>query len=89
METTPKQSKSSEQPTTIRVSKFAIIGITLALFNFILYTIIARICNTNDYLWLISFFSTGVTAILAYILHSRITWKERMPTKTGVINFFI
>lgn len=73
-----------------RTGKFAIIGIILALFNFAIYTFLARVVfNSNELLWLDSIISYLLATILAYILHSKITWKERTPTKTGVIMFFI
>ena len=40
-------------------------------------------------LWLSSFIATFITTILAYILHSRITWKERTITKSAIYKFFI
>ena len=73
-----------------RAGKFVIIGIVLTLFNFGLYTLIARlIINNNDFLWLSTLLSTLATTLLAYILHSKITWKERDPGKLGIIKFFI
>ncbi len=72
------------------VIKYTFIGIFLAVFNFGLYTIIARYAiNNNDLLWLSTLISSTITAILAYILHSKITWKERYPGKSGVIKFII
>ena len=85
-----KHPTKSEPTTTVRVSKFAIIGTILAIFNYLLYTFIALvIINDNSLLWLSSLISTAITVVLAYVLHSKITWKERTPTKVGVINFFI
>ena len=73
-----------------RAGKFIIIGIVLTLFNFGLYTLIARlIINNNDFLWLSTLLSTLATTFLAYFLHSKITWKERDPGKLGIIKFFI
>ena len=73
-----------------RVGKFTIIGAILTIFNFIVYTIIARvIINDNELLWIDSIISYCLATILAYILHSKVTWKERTPSKSGVINFFI
>ncbi len=73
-----------------RVSKFFFVGLTLAIFNYLLYTFFALvIINNSNLLWLSSLISTSVTTVLAYLLHSRITWQERRPTKTGVINFFV
>lgn len=73
-----------------RIGKFAIIGIVLTLFNFVLYTFIARIIlGNNNLLWLDSAISYALTTILAYILHSKITWLERSVTKHGILMFFI
>ena len=36
-----------------------------------------------------SFIASAFTTILAYILHSKITWKERNPGKTGIYKFLI
>lgn len=81
----------NDSPTTAkRVGKFTIVGLSLALFNYLLYTFFALVIfKNNELLWLSSLISTSITTILAYILHSRITWRERTPTKTGIINFFI
>ncbi len=76
--------------TTKRVGKFIIIGIILTLFNFLIYTLIARLVfNNNDLLWLDSMVSYLLTTVLAYILHSKITWKERDPGQSGIIKFFL
>ena len=76
--------------TTLRIGKFAIIGAILALFNFAIYTFLARIIfNSNELLWFDSIISYALATILAYILHSRITWKERHITKRGIIMFFL
>lgn len=73
-----------------RVGKYFIIGLTITAFNFVLYTIIARyIINNNDYLWLSTLISTLITTIVAYLLHSRITWKEKSPGRSGIYRFFI
>ena len=76
--------------TTKRVGKFAIIGVILSAFNFLVYTFLARIVfSNNELLWLDSMISYLLATILAYLLHSRITWKERYPGKSGIIKFFI
>ena len=81
--------KKSEPSTTVRAGKYTFVGIILTIFNFGLYTIIARLMGNNDFLWLDTLISTAATTILAYILHSRITWKERDPGKSGIYKFFI
>ena len=70
--------------------RYFIIGVSITIFNFLLYSVIANyIIKNNDLLWLSSFISTFFTTILAYFLHSRITWKDRNVTKVAVIRFFI
>lgn len=87
----PEAKKAQKTPkTTVRVGKFAIIGFVLTIFNYILYSVLANlIINNNDFLWLSTFISTLIATILAYILHSRITWKERQITKTAKYRFFV
>ena len=74
---------------TKRAGKFVVIGIILTLFNFIIYTILARLINNNDYLWLDTIVSYIFATFLGYILHSKITWQERNPGKTSIIKFFL
>ena len=79
-----------KKETKKRVGKFTIIGIILTIFNFLIYTFLARVIfNGNDLLWLISIISYTLATILAYVLHSKITWKERPVTKHGILMFFI
>lgn len=76
--------------TTARTGIFLVVGIAITLFNFLIYTLLARlIFNNNELLWLDSIVSYVLATFLAYLLHSKITWKERKVTKTGIINFFI
>ena len=92
-EETEAQSKDIELKdvkTSKHASRYLFIGIALAIFNYGLYTLIANvIINNNDLLWLSSFIASAFTTILAYILHSKITWKERNPGKTGIYKFLI
>ena len=81
--------KSGAPSTTVRASKYTFVGIILTVFNFGLYTLIARIIGNNEFLWLATLIATSATTILAYFLHSKITWKERTPNKTSIIKFFI
>ena len=85
-----RQSSKPPSKPTFRIGKFAIIGIILSLSNFAIYTFLARVIfNTNELLWLDSIISYALAAILAYILHSKITWKERPVTRRGIIMFFL
>lgn len=91
-EVTPEKTSDPQKDvkTSKHASRYLIIGITLAIFNYTLYTILANIIiKNNDLLWLSSFISTGLTTILAYILHSKITWKERPISKATIYKFFI
>ena len=78
----------SKKETAKRASKYTIIGIILTGFNFVVYTILARIINNNDLLWLCSMIAYIIATFLAFVLHSKITWKERKPGKAGIIKFF-
>lgn len=72
-----------------RILKYIGVGIALSVFNFAVYAIIVRVINNSDLLWLSNMLATLVTTILAFILHSKITWKEHHPGKAGVVRFFI
>ena len=89
-----KNATSADNNKDVKTSKHAIryllVGISLTVFNYGTYSIIANlIINNNDLLWLSSFIASALTTILAYFLHSKITWKERSPGKTGVYKFFL
>ena len=73
-----------------RATRYVLVGIAITVFNYGFYSILANlIIKNNDYLWLSSLISTVASTILAYILHSRITWKERPITKTALYKFLI
>ena len=75
--------------TSRHAGRYLVVGSILTIFNFGFYTILARIVNNNNLLWLSTLISTFFTVFLGYLLHSRITWKERDPGKLGVYKFFI
>ena len=76
--------------TTARMSKYVIIGIILTICSFTIYTFLARIViNNNIFLWIASAISCIFATILAYFLHSKITWQERPVTKHGRLMFFV
>lgn len=82
--------KKSETKTSRHAIRYVIVGVVLTVFNYILYSILANLIIKNqDLLWLATFIATTITTILAYILHSKITWKERHVTKTAIYKFFI
>ena len=82
--------KAIDVKTSKHATRYLIVGITLTVFNYSLYTVIANfIIKNNDLLWLSTLISTFITTIVAYLMHSKITWKERNVTKTAVYKFFI
>ena len=91
-----KTTKSTTSPdqkdvkTSEHATRYVIVGIIVTLFNFLLYTLLSNVFfKNNDILWLAAFISTAITTFVAYLLHSKITWKERPVTKTAIIKFFI
>lgn len=86
-----KSEKSTKDVKTSRHAiRYVFVGIALTIFNYIFYAILSNlIIKNNDLIWLSNLIATTVTAILAYILHSKITWKEREITKTSIYKFFI
>ena len=83
--------KSTPDVSTARhAGRYILVGITIAAFNYLVYQLIARLLIKNsDLLWLSNLIATTLAVIVAYILHSRITWKERSPGRSGIIRFFI
>lgn len=80
----------SDIKTSRHATRYFFVGIGITAFNYILYAIIANlIVKNNDLLWLSDLIATTVTVIVAYISHSKITWKERNVTKASIIRFFI
>lgn len=80
--------KAKKQPR--HKTRYLIVGISLTLFNYGLYSILSNlIIRNNDFLWAATLISTLVTTLVAYLAHSKITWKERSITKTAKYKFFI
>ena len=66
------------------------VGLSVTVFNYLLYILIARfVIKNSDLLWLSNLIANIFATILAYILHSRITWKDRKVTKSNILRFFI
>ena len=85
-----KKAEHQNTKTIVRASKYTIVGIILTIFNFVIYTLLTQlIFHNNDFVSLATIISYTLATFLAYFLHSRITWRERHPTKSGIIKFFI
>lgn len=70
--------------------KFAVVGVVVTLFDFVVCTVLVKLVfRTNDALELSTAVATVLATILAYILHSRITWRDRKPARFGVAKFFL
>lgn len=70
--------------------KYALVGVFVTLFDFVVCTVLTRLVfRTNDALGISTAIATVLATILAYVLHSRITWRDRKPAKFGVLNFFL
>ena len=91
--TKPKDANPSpakDVKTSKHATRYLFVGIGITVFNYGLYSILANlIINNNDLIWLSMFVATAITTIVAYIAHSKITWKERHVTKHSIIRFFI
>lgn len=87
---TATQHTSTDIKTSKRTVRYILVGITITIFNYGFYAILANlIIKNNDLLWLSSLISTAAAILVAYVLHSKVTWKERHVTKTSIIKFFI
>ena len=87
MEKTEKPEKAKKPR---HKTRYLIVGISITIFNYGLYTILSNlIIKNNDFLWASTLISTLVTTLVAYLAHSKITWKERNITKTAKYKFFI
>lgn len=92
---TPKPAESHDSSTNdVKTSKHAaryfFVGLGITLFNYALFAIISNVfINDNNLLWLSNLIATTLTTIVAYIAHSKITWKERHVTKAAITRFFI
>ncbi len=86
----PKNSNQKDVKTSEHAVRYIVIGIILTILNYLVYTLLSNvIIKNNDLLWLSTLISTTITTIVAFLLHSKITWKERPITKTAKYKFFI
>ena len=85
-----EKSEKSDVKTSKHAVRYVFVGVFLTVFNYILYTILSNlIIKNSELLWLSTLIATLITTIVAYIMHSKITWKERNITKTAIYKFFI
>ena len=82
--------KPKSPKVSARIGKFVIIGGVVTVLNFCIYAFLANVIIKNvDFLWLSNLIATTIATIVAYFLHSSITWKERLITKTAKYKFIV
>lgn len=90
---TPSKDTACQKPdvkTSKHAARYLIVGLCVTLFNYVTFSVISNlIIQNNNLLWLSNLIATALTTIVAYIAHSKITWKERTITKSSIIRFFI
>lgn len=87
---TKKADKNPSVKTSRHAVRYFFVGVSITIFNYLLFELLSNvIINNNDFLWLSSLLATAVTTVVAYILHSRITWRERHINRTAIYKFFI
>ena len=66
-----------------RVLKFIGGGLAATVVDYVVYTLFVMVIFGGDVgmAWLASIFSGIAATFAAFILHSKITWKERNPGK--------
>ena len=85
-----QSSSANDVKTSKHAARYFFVGLGITLFNYALFAIISNVfINDNNLLWLSNLIATALTTIVAYIAHSKITWKERHVTKAAIIRFFI
>lgn len=90
MEKEVEEPNQKDVKTSKHAIRYLIIGTSLAIFNYAFYAVLSNlIIKNNDLIWLSSFIASAATTVLAYILHSKITWKERPISKTAIYKFLI
>lgn len=74
-----------------KILKFVGVGVTVTLADFLIYSLMVMVvfAKNTDMVGVASVVSGVLATVLAYIMHSRITWKTRDPGKYGVIKFFV
>ena len=73
-----------------KVFKFIGVGLVVTLFDYLVYNIVVMGIgggNTNI-AWLGTLVAGVCATFLAFIMHSKITWRTRDPGKYGILKFF-
>lgn len=73
-----------------RVLKFVGVGLGVTIVEYIIYTILMMTLfgGNAEMAPLATGISGAIAMIVAFLMHSKITWQERDPGKIGVVKFF-
>ena len=73
-----------------RVFKFVGVGLTITLIEYAIYTLLMMVMfGGNAEMAPLATGISGVFAmVIAFFMHSKITWRERDPGKLGIVKFF-
>lgn len=73
-----------------RVFKFIGVGLTVTVIEYTIYTLLMMVLfgGNTEMAPLATALSGAVAMIVAFLMHSKITWRERDPGKLGIIKFF-
>lgn len=79
-----------KQKTAKRIGVFAVIGVILTIIDYAIYEIlILSLLNNGDGTSIASAISGIIATIIAFFMHSKITWQDRDITKFNIIKFFV
>ena len=81
--------KKNEKKGIRKFGSFFILGIITTLIELVFYTITARIINNNDILWVSALIGGLIGTFFAFILNSKLIWKNSKTTKREVTIFFV
>lgn len=74
-----------------KILKFVGVGFLCTIVDFLVYSLMVMVAFSGDTekVGIAAMVSGLVATVVAYMLHSRITWKTRDPGKWGVVKFFL
>ena len=81
--------KKKEKKGAKKFGAFFILGVITTLIELVFYTISARIINNNGFLWISALIGGIIGTIFAFILNSRLIWKNSRTTKREITIFFV
>ena len=81
--------KSEKKQTGKKFGGFFVLGVFTTLVELAIYTLVARIIGDNDYLWIATLIGGVLGTIIAFILNSKIIWKNNEAGKREALIFFV